>query len=125
MNTFEDAHTSSKMLIMESVSTFVSIFGLVIFGGPCPMKWRSLQNLSLRPAKPALNRGSVQRRARRRLLLGPASTSQLMIWTHPRGGKRQHSRRAVRHVLERIAVRVGRAQTRGNPWIWRLKEPDR
>jgi hypothetical protein len=36
MNTFEDAHTSSKMLIMESVSTFVSIFGLVIFGGPCP-----------------------------------------------------------------------------------------
>jgi hypothetical protein len=51
------------------------------------MNAAKLRNLAARPAKPALNRGSIQVRARRALrALGEASTSQIGEWTHPRGG---------------------------------------
>jgi len=84
------------------------------------MKWQHHPNLRARPAKPALNRGSVQRRARRALLaLGEASTSEVAAWTH-----RKPTRRRTRHtrvVLGRIAEIVGRAPTTGRPWLWRLR----
>jgi hypothetical protein len=84
------------------------------------MKWQGYPNLRARPAKPSLNRGPVQRRARRALLvLGEASTSEVAAWTH-----RKPTRRRTRHtrvVLGRIAEIVGRAQSRGRPWLWRLR----
>jgi hypothetical protein len=56
----------------------------------------NLRNLALRPAKPALNRGRVQRLARRALIvLGIASTSEVMEWTCCR--KRLHGRRIECH----------------------------
>jgi hypothetical protein len=85
------------------------------------------RNLARRPAKPALNRGRVQRLARRALLaLDIASTSDVLAWTCARKimrGQRRanHDNRAARRVLDRIAVRVGRATSRGRPWIWRAK----
>jgi hypothetical protein len=84
------------------------------------MKWRDCPNLVRRPAKPSLNNGPVQRRARRALLaLSEASTSEISRWTHrrPTRYRTYHTRR----VLERIAVRVGRAATIGRPWLWRLR----
>jgi hypothetical protein len=80
-------------------------------------------NLAARPAKPSLNRGPVQVRARRALrALGEASTSQIDEWTHPRGRSRRRTD-YTRRVLARIAVKVGRASTRGSPWLWRLRDP--
>src|SRR6266496_2953074 len=50
------------------------------------MKWARFPNLAARPAKPSLNQGPIQVRARRALrALGEASTSQISEWTHPRG----------------------------------------
>ena len=77
-------------------------------------------NLLAGPAKPSLNRGSVQRAARRALLaLGEASTTEISRWAHrvPSWGRTGYTRQ----VLLRIAVRVGRAPTIGTPWLWRLK----
>jgi hypothetical protein len=80
-------------------------------------------NLTPRPIKPSLNRGPVQVRARRALwALGVASTSQIDAWAHPRGGSRRRTD-YTRRVLERIAVKVGRASTRGRPWLWKLRDP--
>jgi hypothetical protein len=78
--------------------------------------------LAARPAKPSLNRGPVQVRARRALwALGVASTSQIDEWAHPRGRSRRRTDYS-RRVLDRIAVKVGRASTRGSPWLWRLRD---
>jgi hypothetical protein len=70
----------------------------------------------------------VQRLARRALLvLGIASTSEIMDWTCCRKRQRQnHNSRAARRALGQIgAVRVGRADTIGRPWLWRLRDSDR
>jgi hypothetical protein len=81
-------------------------------------KWPRHPNLQ---ARPSLNRGPVQRRALRALqALGEASTSEVARWTH-----RHPTRRRTRHtraVLGRIAEIVGRAPTRGRPWLWRLRK---
>jgi hypothetical protein len=80
-----------------------------------------MRNLALRPARPSLNNGPVQRRARRALLvLGTASTSEVAKWTHRQPRRRiDHTRR----VLEQIgAERVGRAPTIGRPIIWRIRK---
>jgi hypothetical protein len=84
-------------------------------------KWRNFPNLSLRPARPSFNRGPVQRRAKRALLvLGTASTSTITQWTHRR--PTPGITRSTRRALEQIgAVRVGRAATTGKPWLWRLR----
>jgi hypothetical protein len=65
----------------------------------------NLQNLSRRPPRPAFGRGRVVVRARRALLiLGRASTSQIVAWTHPRSPRHvQHSTRSARRA--RIAER--------------------
>ena len=86
------------------------------------MKWARFPNLAARPAKPSLNRGPIQVRARRALrALGEASTSQISEWAHLRGGSRRRTD-YTRRVLDRIAVKVGRASTRGSPWLWRLRD---
>jgi hypothetical protein len=67
-------------------------------------------NLSRRPAKPALNRGRVQRGALRALwasLNGEATTSEVAEWTHARarayGELSDNHTRAARRVLALIA----------------------
>jgi hypothetical protein len=91
------------------------------------MNTASLRNLSRRPSRPSLNRGPVQRRAKRALwALGIASTSQIAEWTHVRARVRglcsDNHTRSARRVLERIAVRIRRANTIGRPWIWKLRD---
>jgi hypothetical protein len=84
------------------------------------MKWQHYPNLAARLARPSFNNGPVQRSARRALLvLGEASTSEVSRWAHrvPTRDRTRYTRR----VLLRIAVRVGRAPTRGRPWLWRLR----
>jgi hypothetical protein len=88
---------------------------------------RSLRNLRLRPAKPALNNGRVQRAARRALwALHEASTSEIMEWTHGlklhRGERLMNwDRESARRALKQIgALEIGRAKTIGRPWRWRL-----
>jgi hypothetical protein len=92
------------------------------------MNTASLRNLLRRPARPSLNRGPVQRRAKYALwALKVASTSQIAEWTHVRarvrGLRSANHTQSARRVLERIAVRVGRANTIGRPWMWKLREP--
>jgi hypothetical protein len=71
-------------------------------------------NLLRRSAKPALNRGRVQRGALRALwaLNGEATTSEVAEWTHVRarayGERSDNHTRAARRVLARIAAKVRR-----------------
>jgi hypothetical protein len=67
--------------------------------------------------------------ARRRCLIvngGVASSSQLYDFEHARRrvyGERldQLTRWGVLRVAQGVADRVGRAGTRGRPWLWRLR----
>jgi hypothetical protein len=93
------------------------------------LNMRSLLNLRRRPAKPALGNGKIQVLAWRALFaLGEASTRDVMKWTYCReyyAGERFKNwhNLSTRRALEGIgAVRVGRALTRGRPWIWRLAD---
>jgi hypothetical protein len=92
-----------------------------------PQITRTSRNLSRRLAKPALNNGRVQRAALRALwALQTASTSQILRWTRAlkryRGERvGQNDARAARRVLDRYAVRVGRAKTIGRPVLWRIR----
>jgi len=87
-------------------------------------------NLSRRPAKPALGRGRIQQGARRAFTMldsSELSTSQILPFTH---ALRLHQGRSIdtntyRQVhrrLSAIADRQGRSSSRGRPWIWRLRE---
>jgi hypothetical protein len=65
--------------------------GLFTFQRPS-MTAAKLRNPAARPAKPSLNRGPIQVRARRALrALGEASTSQISEWAHLRGGSRRRT----------------------------------
>ena len=92
------------------------------------MNWASRHNLTLRPAKPALGRGRVQRAVLRALRLsGTMTTSEIMPWTFPRKvyrGERlaNHDYRSTRRALVQIADRVGHSP--GGPVIWRLRGGD-
>jgi hypothetical protein len=88
------------------------------------MRWIGFPNLAQKPSAPARGRGSVQRLARRAMLVGgTVSTSQVLEWTRCRGSRRHGDYRAARRALEQIgAERVGRAATTGRPWLWRLRE---
>jgi hypothetical protein len=87
-------------------------------------------NLTLRPAKPALGRGRVQRAALRALgLFGTMATSEIMPWAFPRKvyrGERlaNHDYRSTRRVLEQIAVRAERARGGGRPILWQLRNSE-
>jgi hypothetical protein len=78
-----------------------------------------------RPRAPSLDRGPVQRRVRRAFIaMGKAalSTTELLLWTHPRArGTRHDRRRAVRRACECYCERVGRSTSIGKPVLWRLK----
>jgi hypothetical protein len=89
--------------------------------------WR--RNLRLRPAKPALGNGRLQRQVRRAFLAlgGPLSTSEILEWTYARKrmlGERisDGHRWSVRRVCYAMCVPVGRAATIGRPINWRLPE---
>jgi hypothetical protein len=70
----------------------------------------------------------VQRMCRRALILmGTASTSQILQWAYCRKhayGLRlaKWDSRSCRRALDGIAERIGRAATRGRPWLWRLRD---
>jgi hypothetical protein len=80
---------------------------------------------SHRPPTPSLDRGPVQRRARRAFIatgLTVMTTTQIAEWTHPRATSRRHAYRYLRDVLERYCVRVGRGAGRGPPILWKLRD---
>jgi hypothetical protein len=86
----------------------------------------SLRNLHKRPMKPAKGRGRLQVQCQRcsAALDGPISTGDAYSWCYPRHDRRDRAFyggiwRALRAVGAR---RVGRARTRGRPWLWRLPE---
>jgi hypothetical protein len=85
------------------------------------------RNLLRRPAKPALGRGRVQTMVRRALTLQPVlSTSELKAFVYVRRQYRDgHVDRglclSIRRAAESICERVGRAETNGRPWKWRLR----
>jgi hypothetical protein len=89
------------------------------------MKLAEYPNLRLRPYAPAKNRGRLQRQIARAFMVGGPvlSSSQIYDWAYARNrdGLDSGYRWSVRRILLEIAVRVGRAETIGRPWLWRLK----
>jgi hypothetical protein len=84
----------------------------------------SYQNLRLRPAKPALGRGRLQRQVRRAFLVGEVrSSSQIYDWCYVRRRRPLTTlqRYSVWRVLVGMAEPVGRAPTIGRPILWRLR----
>src|SRR5262245_29384599 len=90
-------------------------------------KWAGHRNLRKRPAKPALDRGRLQRAARRAFIAegDQLSTTTILDWVYVR---RRHAPlspglyHALHRALESIgAKRIGRAETIGRPWLWRLR----
>lgn len=90
---------------------------------------RSLQNLRLKPYSPNKFRGRIQVQIRRAFVSAcrdTLSAGELYDWIFPRDRDVQYKpghRLTVCRELRRIANRVGRAPTRGRPWLWRLKDP--
>jgi hypothetical protein len=81
---------------------------------------------SHRPPRPSLDRGPVQRRARRAFLasgMEMLSTPQIAEWTHPRGTSRRNAYRYLRDVLERYCIRAARDSGVGRPLLWKLRDP--
>jgi hypothetical protein len=92
---------------------------------PSPQSAR-LRNLRLRPAKPALGRGRLQRQIRRAFLLGDElSSSQIYDWCYA-GCRRPlttRQRYSVWRLLVTMADRVGRVWPGGNVWRLRAETP--
>jgi hypothetical protein len=90
------------------------------------------RNLRRRPAAPALNRGRIQRALDRCFFFhGPVVDGGTIHrfcqeWRHQVAGRRPGAldRLSVYRVLVAIAEPVGRATTRGRPWLWRLRDTD-
>jgi hypothetical protein len=86
-----------------------------------------IRNLSPshRPPQPSLDRGPIQRRARRAFIATDKpvlSTSQIVACTHPRPWTdRHHARRSARRVCERYCIRVGRGRGPERPILWSLR----
>jgi hypothetical protein len=93
-------------------------------------KARRLQNLRRRPPAPAKGRGRIQRQVRRAFeACGPRLSASLVYdwarrWQRRHDEKRinQRERYSIVRVLITMAVRDGRAGTRGRPWLWRRIE---
>src|SRR5262249_7778219 len=93
-------------------------------------KARRLQNLRRRPPAPAKGRGRIQRQVRRAFeACGPRLSVSLVYdwarrWQRRHDEKRinQRERYSIVRVLMTMAVRDGRAGTRGRPWLWRRIE---
>jgi hypothetical protein len=89
--------------------------------------WSAYPNLRLRQHAPAAGRGRLQVQIRR-AFVGHAvrSTSQVFDYALVRvrgDGWRRRQRWSVVRVLRQIAEPIGRADTIGRPWMWRLKTP--
>ena len=62
----------------------------------------------------------------------PVSTSQIMEFAfvrrlyrgRPSDRDRENFSRSIRRAASRLCDRVGKAKSRGAPWLWRLREPD-
>jgi hypothetical protein len=86
--------------------------------------WPRHRNLRLRPAKPALGRGRLQRQIRRAFIVSEVlSSSQIYDWCY--AGKRlplsTRQRYSVWRILNEVAEPVGHSLTIGRPWLWRLR----
>jgi hypothetical protein len=89
-------------------------------------KWLGHPNLRRRPAAPNAGRGRLQVQITRAFTAaGPVvSSTQIYDWAFVRRSQMRRShlnRRRVWQLLQEIAEPVGRASTRGRPWLWRLK----
>jgi hypothetical protein len=83
-------------------------------------------NLLLVPPAPARGRGRLQRQINRCFVVfGPeVSSTRLYDWCYARNPRARQSRGhrwSAYRILVEIAEPVGRAQTIGHPWIWRLR----
>jgi hypothetical protein len=90
--------------------------------------WASYPNLQRRPHAPAADLGRLQRQTTRAFTVGGAvlSSTEVYDWCFPRDrahARSQAARWSVQRVLMRIADCVGRGDTCGRPWLWRLKTP--
>ena len=91
------------------------------------MKWPHHPNLRRRPHAPNRGRGRLQVQIRRAFVGGEVrSSTEIYNWTHARQRQhgepvRQRERRSVRRILLEVAEPIGRAETIGRPWLWRLK----
>jgi hypothetical protein len=89
--------------------------------------WENFPNLQRGPSAPAKGRGRLQRQINRCFtLFGPViSNSRLYDWCFardPRARQSQARRWSVLRILRTIADPIGRAETIGRPWLWRLKD---
>jgi hypothetical protein len=88
------------------------------------MNRRSLQNLQ-RGGGPGRGRGRLQRSITRAFVAHPfLSSTEIYDWAfarRPRARFSQACRWSVRRILIEVAEPVGRASTRGNPYLWKLK----
>jgi hypothetical protein len=84
-------------------------------------------NLQLAPHAPNAGRGRLQRQIARAFIGHPLrSSSEVYDWCYARDRSRTRSeamRWSVRRILKVVADRVGRADTPGRPWLWRLRDP--
>jgi hypothetical protein len=93
-------------------------------------KTRSLRKLPQRLPKPALNRGRLQRAARRLQWIGDGTTTTAIaasygyaLKLHQGRGLTPRDYEAVRRALRQAgAVPIGRAGGRGRPTIWRFED---
>jgi hypothetical protein len=68
--------------------------------------------------------GPIQRQAIKVLrAMGIASSTEIMLHTHPKLGCKQHKSKSLRRALREIAERVGRAEGMGRPWRLRSSCP--
>jgi hypothetical protein len=90
-------------------------------------RWENYPNLRLRPRAPSKGRGRLQVQIRRAFLGRDVLTSSEVYdscYAKKRAfGERisQRHRHSVWLILRTIADPIGRAQTAGRPWLWRLK----
>jgi hypothetical protein len=92
------------------------------------MKWPRHPNLRRRPHSPNKGRGRLQLQVRRVFAAcGPVvSSSQVYDWCFAHKRKVSQLRRhGVWRILQAVAERVGRAETIGRPWLWRLRNNDK
>ena len=92
--------------------------------GPHAMKWRHHPNLRLRPHAPAKGRGRLQRQIARAFAVGGPvlSSSVIYDWCFARQRRVSQLRRhGAWRILMAECERVGRAETIGRPWLWRLR----
>jgi hypothetical protein len=94
-------------------------------------KWPHHPNLRKKPHAPSKGRGPVQRAIRRVFMASGAevlNSTEIYDWAH---GRRRFGRRKsmpfgiysrTLRTLRAMCEPVGRAPTRGSPWLWRLRD---